>query len=54
MVLNDHPLGAPHNPIKIKSIDISPDPPKAGEDLTVTVKGIAHERVEVRTCDNNS
>ncbi|KAI0080100.1 MD-2-related lipid-recognition [Panus rudis PR-1116 ss-1] len=38
--------GSPSDPIRIKSIDISPDPPKPGEDLTVKVKGVANQRVE--------
>ncbi|PPQ97561.1 hypothetical protein CVT26_002346 [Gymnopilus dilepis] len=32
--------------VRIQSIDISPDPPKPGKDLTVTVTGIAKERIE--------
>ncbi|CAL1695450.1 unnamed protein product [Somion occarium] len=38
--------GLDSNPIHIESIEITPDPPKPGEDLTVTVKGVASERVE--------
>jgi hypothetical protein len=34
-------------PIQIDSISVSPDPPKLGENLTVTVKAHAQERVEV-------
>jgi hypothetical protein len=33
-------------PIQIDSISVSPDPPKLGENLTVTVKAHAQERVE--------
>lgn len=40
--------GNPTDPIHIKSIEISPDPPKPGEDLTVKVIGEATEIVEVR------
>ena len=40
-------LGAPSDPVHIKSISISPDPPKPGADLTVTVVGEAVERIEV-------
>ncbi|KAJ3559763.1 hypothetical protein NM688_g134 [Phlebia brevispora] len=38
--------GNPTDPVEIKSIEISPDPPKPGEDLTVTVIGEAKERIE--------
>lgn len=31
----------------MKSIGLTPDPPKPGEDLTVTAVGIAQERIEV-------
>ena len=41
--------GNPSDPVHIKSIEISPDPPKPGEDLTVTVVGEAIERIEVRS-----
>jgi hypothetical protein len=33
--------------MQIESIDVSPNPPKPGEDLTVTVKGEVTERIEV-------
>lgn len=39
--------GNREDPVHIKSIKISPDPPKPGEDLTVSVIGEATERVEV-------
>ncbi|KAG1864120.1 ML domain-containing protein [Suillus subalutaceus] len=39
--------GSPTDVIQLKSISLSPDPPKPGQDLTVTVVGTAHERVEV-------
>lgn len=42
------PIGSPSDPVRIKSIDISPDPPLPGQDLTVTVVGEAKERIEVR------
>ena len=35
------------DPLEIKSIEISPDPPKPGEELTVKVVGEAREKVEV-------
>ncbi|KAH8119719.1 ML domain-containing protein [Phellopilus nigrolimitatus] len=31
--------GDPSDPIQLKSIEVSPDPPKPGEDMTVKVKG---------------
>lgn len=40
--------GNREDPVHIKSIKISPDPPKPGEVLTVSVIGEATERVEVR------
>ena len=39
--------GSPSDPIQIDSITVSPDPPKPGQDLTVTVKAHAQDRVEV-------
>ncbi len=45
--MNANLLGGPDFPIQIKSIKISPDPPKPGEDLTVTAIGEANELVEV-------
>jgi hypothetical protein len=33
--------------IQIESIKVSPDPPKPGQDLTVTVKGAAIDVIEV-------
>jgi len=38
--------GLPTYPIQIDSISVSPDPPKLGENLTVTVKAHAQEQVE--------
>lgn len=38
--------GSPEDVIQIKSISLSPDPPKPGQDLTVTVVGTAQQRVE--------
>ncbi|KAI0348481.1 hypothetical protein BDW22DRAFT_1350698 [Trametopsis cervina] len=38
--------GSPSDPVHIKSIDISPDPPVPGEDLTVKVIGEATSTVE--------
>ena len=40
--------GDPSDPVHIKSIEISPDPPRPGEDMTVKVVGQADEVVEVR------
>lgn len=36
------------DPVEIKSIEISPDPPKPGQDLTVKVTLTAKEEIEVR------
>ncbi|KAH8102450.1 ML domain-containing protein [Cristinia sonorae] len=33
-------------PLHITSIDVSPDPPKPGEDMTVTVKGYTDEEIK--------
>ncbi|KAF8901778.1 ML domain-containing protein [Mucidula mucida] len=38
--------GRPTDPIQLESIAVSPDPPKAGEDLTVTVRALVTEAVE--------
>ncbi|KAK7064148.1 Phosphatidylglycerol/phosphatidylinositol transfer protein [Favolaschia claudopus] len=38
--------GLPTNPIQLDSIEISPDPPLPGKDLTVTAKGIVTEVIE--------
>lgn len=43
----DVQTGSETNPIQIKSIEVSPDPPKPGQDLTVTVSGTAVETIEV-------
>ena len=32
----------------LKSIKVSPDPPKPGQDMTVTVDGTVNEIIEVR------
>lgn len=32
---------------EIESIEVNPDPPKPGKNLTVTVHGTANERIEV-------
>ncbi|KAL0951083.1 hypothetical protein HGRIS_007821 [Hohenbuehelia grisea] len=37
--------GSEEDGIQIESIDVSPDPPKPGKDLTVKVKAVALERV---------
>jgi hypothetical protein len=41
--------GFDDDPIEIQSITLFPDPPKPGEDLTVTVDGIVKETLEVGT-----
>lgn len=41
--------GSPSDAVQIESITVSPDPPKPGEDMTVTVKGTALETIEVRS-----
>lgn len=40
-------LGLPTDPVRIKSIEISPDPPTPGANLTVKVVGEANEIIEV-------
>lgn len=40
--------GAESDVIQVKSIEVSPDPPAPGKDLTVTVKAYAQDRIEVR------
>lgn len=40
-------LGLPDYPAQITSIQLSPDPPKPGEDLIVTVDGTVSETLEV-------
>lgn len=35
------------DPVQIKSIEVSPNPPKPGEDLTVIVDGVVTETLEV-------
>ncbi|KAG8745928.1 Phosphatidylglycerol/phosphatidylinositol transfer protein [Ceratobasidium sp. 414] len=41
--------GLPTDPVQIESIQISPDPPQPGKDLTVTVKWYAADRIEAST-----
>lgn len=41
-------VGEPDWPVEIDSIEVSPDPPQPGKDLTVKVKAKAKERIEVR------
>jgi hypothetical protein len=41
------PSGLPTDAIQLQSISLSPDPPKPGEDLTVTAVGLAQEVIEV-------
>ncbi|KAF9240851.1 hypothetical protein BU15DRAFT_61182 [Melanogaster broomeanus] len=38
--------GAPSDAIEVKSLSVSPDPPQAGEDLTVTVSATAFKTIE--------
>ena len=42
-------VGDAEDPVEIKSIDISPDPPKPGQDLTVKVTATVKETIEVNT-----
>lgn len=42
-------LGSASDPIQIESIEVTPDPPKPGQDLTVLVKGTAQDAVEARS-----
>lgn len=44
-----HPSGESSDPVHIKSIEISPDPPKPGANMTVKVVGQADELIEVCT-----
>ena len=46
--MSDAQTGLPSDPIQLQSITLSPDPPKPGKDLTVTVSGTAHEAIKVR------
>jgi hypothetical protein len=39
--------GSENDIVEIKSISVSPDPPKPGQNLTVNVVAYAHEVVEV-------
>lgn len=41
------PPGDSTDPVKINSIEISPDPPKAGQNLSVKVALTAKEKIEV-------
>ncbi|KAJ7293673.1 ML domain-containing protein [Mycena rebaudengoi] len=38
--------GRPDSPVQIESIQVSPDPPVPGKDLTVTVKAVVTEVIE--------
>ncbi|KAJ7487697.1 ML domain-containing protein [Mycena galericulata] len=38
--------GLPSQPLQIDSIELFPDPPMPGKDLTVTVKGLVTETIE--------
>ncbi|KIP12433.1 hypothetical protein PHLGIDRAFT_81580 [Phlebiopsis gigantea 11061_1 CR5-6] len=38
--------GKPSDPVRIKSIQVSPDPPQPGANMTVTVVGQANEQIE--------
>lgn len=40
-------LGGPSHLIHIDDIQITPDPPQKGQEMTVTVKGTAKDRIEV-------
>ncbi|KAG1757488.1 ML domain-containing protein [Suillus lakei] len=41
-----HDCGSPTDVVQLKSITLSPDPPKPGQDLTVTAVGTAQRRIE--------
>lgn len=41
-------IGLESDPMQIQSIELSPDPPKPGQDLTVKVKGTVTETIDVR------
>jgi hypothetical protein len=47
LYLNDFE-GEPTDAVELLSLEVSPDPPVPGKDLTIKVKGIAHTRIEVR------
>ncbi|OCH92508.1 hypothetical protein OBBRIDRAFT_726717 [Obba rivulosa] len=38
--------GTPSDIVEIKSLEINPDPPEKGQNLTITVKGVAKEQIE--------
>lgn len=40
--------GSYFDPVRIQSITVSPNPPKPGQDLTVTVHAVTRERIDVR------
>ena len=40
-------IGDTSDPLQIKSIEVFPDPPKPGQDMTVKVKAYAQELIEV-------
>ncbi len=41
--------GSVSDPLEIKHIEVSPDPPQRGQDLTVKVIGNVKEVIDVRT-----
>lgn len=41
------PTGLPTDAVQLESIQVSPDPPQPGKDLTVTVKAIVQREIEV-------
>lgn len=45
--LKSNYTGLGSDSIQITSIEVSPDPPQPGKDLTVTVKGVATKVIEV-------
>lgn len=44
---SDKQIGLDTDAVKIESIEVFPDPPEPGKDMTVKVKGIAREVIEV-------
>lgn len=47
-MLDAHATGEPEFPVQIESIEVFPDPPEPGKNLTVTVRAIVLEEIEVR------
>ena len=39
--------GLPTDPVQVESITVTPDPPKPGQNLTIEVKALVTETIEV-------